>query len=214
MSLIEFHSGELALASDMNNNFNYLDSLIGELSDDIITRTTNFAAQVTALNNSVSNVLNYMESFVPTGTILPYGGSEAPTGYLLCDGTEIRVSDYQNLYNVIGNAYGSSDSTTFCLPNLVNKTVWGADLINLGQTLEPKLPNIEGTFRLAGTEGSSSVEGMFEAGDKGGSRGYGHEGGAKNPLIKLDASTKSNIYTKNFNSVQPPAVTVNFIIKY
>ena len=214
MSLIEFNSGELALASDMNNNFNYLDSLIGELSNDITTKTANFSSQVTALNNSVDNVLSYMESFVPVGTILAYCGSNAPQGYLICDGSEISVSEYEDLYDVIGTTFGSTDSTTFCLPDLVDKTVWGAGLSNLGQTLSPKLPNIAGTFRVAGTEGSSSVTGMFSAGAKGGSWGAGHEGGSKNPLIMLDASSVSDIYTPNYNSVQPPAVALNFIIKY
>lgn len=214
MSLIEFNSGELALASDMNNNFNYLDSLIGDLSEDIEAKTTNFSSQVAALNTSVNNVLSYMESFVPVGTILSYGGVNAPTGYLICDGSEISVSEYPDLYDVIGTTFGSSDSTTFCLPNLIDKTVWGANLSNLGQTLAPKLPNIEGGFRLSGTEGSSDVTGMFSAGEKGGSRGIGHDPGAKNPLIRLDASSQSDIYTSNYNSVQPPAVTVNFIIKY
>jgi microcystin-dependent protein len=124
------------------------------------------------------------------------------------------VSDFEELYDVIGTTYGSSDSTTFCLPDLVDKTLWGAGLTNFGQTLGPKLPNIKGTFRLAGTEGSSAVSGMFSAGAKGGSRGIGHERGADNPLITLDASTVCNVYTDNFESVQPPAVAIKFIIKY
>ena len=214
MSLIEFISGELAKASDMNNNFQYLDSKIGDVSTALTSATSDFSSQVAALNTSVENVLEYTASFVPTGGILAFGGDNIPTGYLECDGSEVRVSDYEDLYDVIGTTFGSSDSTTFCLPDLVDKTVWGAGLTNFGDELVPKLPNIYGTFRLAGTEGSSAVAGMFSAGSKGGSRGYGHEGGDKNPLMVLDASTTCSVYTNNFNSVQPPAIAVKFIIKY
>lgn len=55
---------------------------------------------------------------VPTGSILPYGGSTAPTGWLLCNGGTISRTTYENLFAVIGTSYGAGDgSTTFNLPN-------------------------------------------------------------------------------------------------
>lgn len=59
---------------------------------------------------------------VPLGTILPYAGQVAPFGYLLCDGGEIEISKYRDLYNVIGNTYGTpvrgATGLTFVLPDL------------------------------------------------------------------------------------------------
>lgn len=56
---------------------------------------------------------------VPTGTILPYGGSTAPNGFLLCDGSAVSRTTYAALYAVIGDAYGAGDgNSTFNLPNL------------------------------------------------------------------------------------------------
>ena len=55
---------------------------------------------------------------VPTGSILPYGGSTAPAGWLICNGGAISRTTYENLFAVIGTSYGAGDgSTTFNLPN-------------------------------------------------------------------------------------------------
>ena len=55
---------------------------------------------------------------VPTGTILPFGGSTAPTGYLACDGAAVSRTTYATLLGVIGTTYGAGDgSATFNVPN-------------------------------------------------------------------------------------------------
>lgn len=71
-------------------------------------------------------------SSVPTGAIVPYGGATAPTGFLLCDGTSYLRADYQDLFDVIGTAYGSVDGTRFNVPNLVDKFPMGGT--SLGTT--------------------------------------------------------------------------------
>ena len=55
----------------------------------------------------------------PTGSIIPYAGSTAPTGFLLCDGSAISRTTYSALFSVIGTTYGEGDgNTTFNLPEL------------------------------------------------------------------------------------------------
>ncbi len=55
----------------------------------------------------------------PSGVIKPYGGSTAPTGYLICDGAEISRATYAGLFSIIGTGFGSGNSlTTFNLPDL------------------------------------------------------------------------------------------------
>lgn len=51
-------------------------------------------------------------SFLPTGAFIPYGGTSAPTGYLLCDGSAVSRTTYSALFGVIGTAYGAGDGTT------------------------------------------------------------------------------------------------------
>lgn len=49
--------------------------------------------------------------------VLPH--HPVPENYLLCDGREIRRSEYPNLFAVIGTRFGEGDGkTTFNLPEL------------------------------------------------------------------------------------------------
>ena len=46
---------------------------------------------------------------VPPGTILPYVGTDAPAGFLPCDGRAIPKVMFPKLYDAIGDAYGSEN---------------------------------------------------------------------------------------------------------
>ena len=63
----------------------------------------------------------------PIGTIVMWAGETAPEGWLLCDGGAYTISQYQNLYNVIGIKYGGSTvNNTFLVPNLQQRFPLGA----------------------------------------------------------------------------------------
>jgi microcystin-dependent protein len=56
---------------------------------------------------------------LPTGTIIDFAGTSAPTGFLVCptSTTNISRTTYADLFAVIGTTYGSGNgSTTFGLP--------------------------------------------------------------------------------------------------
>lgn len=54
----------------------------------------------------------------PTGAIMDFGGTAAPVGFLINDGSAVSRSTFANLFGVIGTIYGPGDgSTTFNLPN-------------------------------------------------------------------------------------------------
>lgn len=62
------------------------------------------------------------------GVIKLFGGSNAPEGWLLCDGSAVSRTAYSDLFKAIGTTYGEGDgSTTFNLPNIKGKTVVGLD---------------------------------------------------------------------------------------
>ena len=68
-----------------------------------------------------------------TGVVQLFAGSSAPNGWLICNGQAVSRITYAALYAVIGTTYGAGDgSTTFNIPNLVNKTVRGSN--SLGKT--------------------------------------------------------------------------------
>ena len=63
----------------------------------------------------------------PIGAIFPFGGTSAPSGYLLCDGSAVSRSDYAALFAVIGTSFGAGDgSTTFNVPDLRESVPVGA----------------------------------------------------------------------------------------
>jgi microcystin-dependent protein len=65
---------------------------------------------------------------LPSGMISPYGGTSAPTGWLLCDGSNVSRTDYASLFTAIGTAFGSGNgSTTFSLPDLRGRFIRGRD---------------------------------------------------------------------------------------
>ena len=60
------------------------------------------------------------------GTVYMYAGATAPSGYLLCDGSNVSRTTYATLFAAIGTSYGAGDgSTTFGLPNLSGKVIIG-----------------------------------------------------------------------------------------
>ena len=74
---------------------------------------------------------------MPIGTILPVASEAVPEGWVLCDGRELAIEDYQGLYDLIGTTYGAGDSafwaqvfypaTTFNIPDLRGRTIIGAN---------------------------------------------------------------------------------------
>jgi microcystin-dependent protein len=79
------------------------------------------------VSTSVGNIALVMAEFgllPPIGNVSSFAGSEAPNGYLLCNGQEVSRATYEALFLVIGETYGSGDGlTTFNVPNLVGRIV-------------------------------------------------------------------------------------------
>ena len=69
---------------------------------------------------------------IPTGMITPFGGSSAPTHWLLCDGTEYVIGTYPELYAVIGSSFGVATAGYFRTPDLRGRMPLGKD--NMGGT--------------------------------------------------------------------------------
>ena len=159
-----------------------------------------------------------LSAYMPTGTVLPFAGNTVPENYLLCDGSAVSRSTYADLFKVIGTTYGSGDgSTTFNLPNLVNKFVEGGS--TSGANKQAGLPNITG--KLGDSYGTSGlfwgVKGAFY-GDSTNVAGR-RDGGSidkRNTFTGGDvyfaASRSNSIYGKS-TTVQPPAIVMKYIIK-
>ena len=52
------------------------------------------------------------------GEIRMFAGNFAPAGWMFCEGQTLAISDYETLYNLIGDTYGGDGSLVFNLPDL------------------------------------------------------------------------------------------------
>jgi microcystin-dependent protein len=81
----------------------------------------------TALDAQVAKLTD-LAALVPAGSMIAFGGSAAPTGWQLCDGSAISRTTFAGLFTAIGTAYGAGDgSTTFNLPDLRGRVAVGED---------------------------------------------------------------------------------------
>jgi microcystin-dependent protein len=69
--------------------------------------------------------------YVPVGAIMPFGGGTPPSGWMLCDGSDVSRTTFSVLFAVIGTTFGSGDgATTFSIPDLRGNVAVGQD--NMG----------------------------------------------------------------------------------
>jgi microcystin-dependent protein len=118
--------------SGLTSNYATLGTLqtLSNKSMDFNSNTfTNFPA--TSSSNFIYNSNNYYLNDQPLGAIIDYAGSNAPTDWLVCDGSAISRTSYASLFNIIGTTYGIGDgSTTFNIPNLKGRVSAGYDITN------------------------------------------------------------------------------------
>lgn len=82
-------------------------------------------------NDLVSILNNLLPPIMPglTGEIKPFAGTNVPTGWLECDGSEVLKENYTLLYAAIGDIWGTaSDANYFVLPDMRGKVPVGYDV--------------------------------------------------------------------------------------
>ncbi len=112
----------------------------------------------------------------PIGTIFSYGGASTnlPSGFLLCDGSEVLKTEYADLYAVIGDSFGTaSENTKFVLPDLREAVPVGSgtrgsgvsahDTYTVGQFKDDQLQNH--THSLHRAVDGGSVRGVLYRAD-------------------------------------------------
>lgn len=111
---------------------------IDKENDEVLINDVGDALKKTTVQNLLSLVLGT----VPVGTILPWAGdwSNSATrpgeNWLLCDGSQVSITKYNELFNVLGganNLYPQVDapsSGNFYLPDLRGRMVLGVDTMN------------------------------------------------------------------------------------
>lgn len=103
---------------------------------------------------------------VPAGMgPLPWSGTAAPTGWLLCDGTAVSRTTYSDLFSVVGTTYGVGDgSTTFNVPDLrgrfpLGRNTSGLAINRVNRTQAQNLGQVSGqeNYALQTNEGPNHI---------------------------------------------------------
>jgi len=77
---------------------------------------------------TLTGILVGQGGIVPAGTVIPYGSTSAPYGYIKCNGAAISRTVYADLFAAIGTNFGGGDgSTTFNVPDLRGEFIRGWD---------------------------------------------------------------------------------------
>lgn len=144
--------GNLSEVSAWENNVYQI-----ETADPVLGGPNGIAnQQAKALANRTQFLRALIGSFA--GVVLPFAGSAAPSGFLLCAGQAVSRATYAGLFAIIGTTYGAGDgSTTFNLPDLRGRAVAGVD--NMGGTAANRLTTAAGGVNAAalGAAGGAST---------------------------------------------------------
>lgn len=99
---------------DANANGITIQSPVSLPSDYSITLPSDVPGDTSllAMDNSGNIVYEELASLNPPGAITMYGGSAAPTGYLLCNGQAVSRTTYSALFAAIGTNFGEGNATT------------------------------------------------------------------------------------------------------
>lgn len=155
-------------------------------------------------------------NLIPSGIILPYGGTSVPSGYLLCDGSSLLRATYAALFAIIGTAFGIADGTHFNIPDLRGYFLRGR--CGDGITIDPdKATRTE--LQAGGNIGDNVGSKQLNE-----NKSHRHATGASyyQSGFSLNANRFAyyyyapNLYTKytGGNESRPINVYVNYIIKY
>jgi microcystin-dependent protein len=150
------------------------------------------------------------DCFAPTavvnqvvGAIVDYGGSTAPSGWLLCGGQLVSRTTYSALFQVLGTSFGTGDgSTTFAIPDCRGRVAAGKD--DMGGSSASRLSGPAFTtgnsVTLGGTVGAwfGSLRAAFGI-------------GTPNTINALNSSSGTGYYAATVDAL-PPTIIFNKII--
>jgi len=161
------------------------------------------------------------------GEIRMFAGSYAPQDWLLCDGSTLKIADYNQLYSLIQNSYGGDGVTTFNLPDLRGRVPihmgqgvgltsrvvgqsFGAESVTLSTN---NLPAHNHTIKAGGAADTTAAAGKYLA-DTTGYMRYAASASSGAAMNAVELSSEAGVVMPLAFSNMMPSFGVTFIIAY
>jgi microcystin-dependent protein len=177
--------------------------------------------QLTPAPYSISLMAPQSYALCPPGSIMAYMGTNAPPGWLLCDGTAYPTNQYPTLFAVIGSSCGAS-GTTFNVPDCRGIFLRGVNGTRIDSFADPGDGRIN--INPGGNTGNavgSYQQDMFKSHSHSLSRANGVASGGnlaiQTPVsgaIDQDASDILSVGATGGSETRSKNIYVNYIIKY
>ena len=193
-------------------------------------------SQLTGIDTN-SLVQQVVQALCPPGSIVAFGGTNIPAGWLLCNGTNVSRTTYPRLFAAIGTAWGNSTggTTNFNLPDLRGMFLRGVNLSRADAYQDPDnssrpgsvggnsgnqvgslqtnaLQNVVGSLGDFDTFSAlkGTHDGPFYTTTGSSSGGVGTGGGDTWVKLMMDLSKAA----RTSSETRPNNANVNYIIKY
>lgn len=176
-------------------------------------------AALKAKCDTLDDTDNSLRRGAVVGEIRWFAMSTPPEGWLVCNGSAVAISDYSELFAVIGFTFAPEEDVPpsgFRLPNLMGKVPWGTSS-QVGTEMEAGLPNIKGQATFISSDGVDNTQypdrgALYWANYAYNVKMQTISGTGKRDLM-IDASRSNNIYGAS-TTVQPPALCLLPCIRY
>ncbi len=156
------------------------------------------------------------------GEIRMFGGNFAPSGWSLCQGQLLPISQYDVLFNLIGTTYGGNGTSTFALPDLQGRfpahqgtpAITNGEPVTLGEKLgvdTVTLVTAQLPVHTHAAQGSSASTTRSPTGAFWGA-GTGDAYSEATPAARLSAAAIAMTGTSQPHNNISPYLVVNFII--
>ena len=152
----------------------------------------------------------------PTGRPMPEENNVLLDNEVWLEGATVNPVDYPKLFKVYGTKYGGDGITTFVLPDLRNRVLWGSPDGSNGY-IEAQLPNIKGGSVLYSQNADGQLSGCFYStrSSSNDTTRFPSNGRVYDALAAgINASLYNEIYSDDATTVQPPAFKVRWKTRF
>lgn len=176
----------------------------------------NFSLPMGDIYGMITKNREILDIVYPIGRPMPEENNVLLDNEVWIEGATVNPIDYPKLFKVYGTKYGGDGTTTFKLPDMRGRTLWGSPDGSNGY-IEAKLPNIKGGSVLHSQDADGALNGCFyttrssisgNAQFPSNGRSYATYGAG------INANLSNEIYSDDATTVQPPAFKVRWKTRF